>query len=154
VLSHFNSTASIVTGNWQRVDDFGFERPASPTIFEYYRKQRKARRRLGDLHEQELSVHGRHVLGQLRSAVWRKRSSAEAAFAGSSGERSEKKEGLGVADRERVLRQLESILNEGYEGIGWTIFKAGPRIGPDNPGHVDTKPAGIHQRTGSALLGR
>src|SRR5437764_1379048 len=39
VLSHFNSTASIVTGNWQRVDDFGFQAPATPTIFEYYRKQ-------------------------------------------------------------------------------------------------------------------
>src|SRR5215467_15796596 len=32
VLSHFNSTGSILTGNWQRVDDFGMERPASPTI--------------------------------------------------------------------------------------------------------------------------
>ena len=39
VLSHFNSTASIVTGNWQRVDDFGFQQPASPTLFEYFRKQ-------------------------------------------------------------------------------------------------------------------
>src|SRR5437588_3490009 len=37
VLSHYNSTASILTGNWQRVDDFGFQPPASPTIFEYYR---------------------------------------------------------------------------------------------------------------------
>src|SRR6266478_4517061 len=43
VLSHFNSTASIVTGNWQRVDDFGFQPPASPTLFELYRKQRSAR---------------------------------------------------------------------------------------------------------------
>src|SRR6266516_6431778 len=42
VLSHFNSTASIVTGNWQRVDDFGFQQPASPTLFELYRKQRAA----------------------------------------------------------------------------------------------------------------
>src|SRR5580700_1073657 len=42
VLSHFNSTASIVTGNWQRVDDFGFQPPAGPTLFEYYRKQRSA----------------------------------------------------------------------------------------------------------------
>src|SRR5258708_23953590 len=33
------STASLVTGNWQRVDDFGFQPPASPTIFEYYRKR-------------------------------------------------------------------------------------------------------------------
>src|SRR5205807_9089501 len=53
VLSHFNSTGSIVTGNWQRVDDFGFQPPASPTIFELYRKQRPARcgRRLGHRHE-------------------------------------------------------------------------------------------------------
>src|SRR5204862_2936338 len=36
-----------------------------------------------------------------------------------------KKAGEGVADRENVLRHLESILNEGYEGVGWTIFKAG-----------------------------
>ena len=42
VLSHFNSTASIVTGNWQRVDDFGFEAPASATIFEHFRKGLKA----------------------------------------------------------------------------------------------------------------
>src|SRR6266511_4837487 len=38
VLSHFNSTASIVTGNWQRVDDFGFQAPTGPTLFEYFRK--------------------------------------------------------------------------------------------------------------------
>ena len=43
VLSHFNSTASIVRGNWQRVDDFGFQPPASPTLFELYRKQRSVR---------------------------------------------------------------------------------------------------------------
>src|SRR5215468_5028149 len=42
VLSHFNSTASILTGNWQRVDDFGFQPPAGPTIFEYFRKGAKA----------------------------------------------------------------------------------------------------------------
>ena len=42
MLSHFNSTASIVTGNWQRVDDFGLQPPASATIFEYYRKGRRA----------------------------------------------------------------------------------------------------------------
>src|SRR5437764_13224199 len=42
VLSHFNSTASILTGNWQRVDDFGFQPPAGPTLFEYYRKATKA----------------------------------------------------------------------------------------------------------------
>jgi hypothetical protein len=42
VLSHFNSSASILTGQWQRVDDFGFQPPASPTVFETFRKQRDA----------------------------------------------------------------------------------------------------------------
>src|SRR5688572_31125514 len=42
VLSHFNSSASIVSGNWQHVDDFGFQPPAGPTIFELYRKQARA----------------------------------------------------------------------------------------------------------------
>src|SRR5215813_5488015 len=42
VLSHFNSTASILTGNWQRVDDFGFEPPAGATLFEQFRKQAAA----------------------------------------------------------------------------------------------------------------
>src|SRR5215472_8985011 len=41
VLSHFNSTASILTGNWQRVDDFGFQPPAGPTLFEAFRKGSK-----------------------------------------------------------------------------------------------------------------
>jgi hypothetical protein len=35
---------------------------------------------------------------------------------------------LGVAKRDNVQRQLETILNEGYEGVGWTIFKAGSRL--------------------------
>lgn len=39
VTSHFNSISSIVTGNWQRVDDWGMQPPATPTLFEYARKQ-------------------------------------------------------------------------------------------------------------------
>jgi len=38
VTSHFNTTSSIVTGNWQRVDDWGRMPPATPTVFEYMRK--------------------------------------------------------------------------------------------------------------------
>jgi hypothetical protein len=34
----------------------------------------------------------------------------------------------GVANREDVLRRLEDVLSEGYEGVGWTIFKAGPKL--------------------------
>jgi hypothetical protein len=34
----------------------------------------------------------------------------------------------GVANRDNVLRQLEGILNAGYEGVGWTIFQGGKQI--------------------------
>jgi hypothetical protein len=34
----------------------------------------------------------------------------------------------GVANRDNVLQRLEGILSEGYEGVGWTIFKGGAQI--------------------------
>jgi len=42
VTSHYNTISSILTGNWQRVDDWGKTPPASPTIFEYLRKRLQA----------------------------------------------------------------------------------------------------------------
>ena len=38
ILSHFNATSSIITGNWHWVNDFGAEYAQSPTLFETYRK--------------------------------------------------------------------------------------------------------------------
>jgi len=40
VTSHYNTISSVVTGNWQRLDDWGKTSPESPTIFEYLRKRR------------------------------------------------------------------------------------------------------------------
>jgi len=125
VLSHYNSTASILTGQWQRVDDFGFERPATPTIFEYFRKAskrgptdawaictNKSFASIGASGEQDWGtgfganvVLPKQLLLEAVDGVIKKDLEA------------------GVADRENVLRQLEDILNAGYEGIGWTIFE-------------------------------
>jgi hypothetical protein len=126
VLSHFNSTASIVTGNWQRVDDFGFQPPASPTVFELYRKQRSASALdawaiatnksfatmgassgpgFGERFGANVVLPKQLLLEAVQSAV---RQSDDG----------------GVANRDLVLEHLEGVLNEGYEGIGWTIFKA------------------------------
>jgi hypothetical protein len=126
VLSHYNSTASILTGNWQRVDDFGFQAPASATIFEYYRKQtgaapmdawviatNKSFSLIGSGSDRDLGrpyganvVLPKQLLLEAVENVIRKNSDA------------------GVANRENVLRHLEGIMSEGYEGVGWTIFKA------------------------------
>ncbi len=130
VLSHYNSTSSILTGNWQRVDDFGFSRAGSPTLFEYYRK----------------------ASGAPPADVWAVCTNKSFASMGAARSRDygedfganvvlpkqlllEAVEGVikrdldsGVADRDNVLGQLENILNAGYEGIGWTIFRGGREL--------------------------
>lgn len=123
VLSHFNSTASIVTGNWQRVDDFGFQPPGSATVFEAFRKQRKA--------------------GPMDAwAICTNKSFASMGSAGAPGANVllpkqllieavkdvVRGDGDGVADRDNVQRRLESILQEGYEGVGWTVFKGSRQL--------------------------
>jgi hypothetical protein len=130
VLSHFNSTGSIVTGNWQRVDDFGFQAPASPTIFELYRKQsgaspmdawiiatNKSFAQMGAGSDRDWGpAYGANVVLPKQLLL--------DAVGGVVRQRSEG----GVANRDNVLRQLESILSEGYEGVGWTIFKASRQL--------------------------
>lgn len=126
VLSHFNSTASIVSGNWQRVDDFGFQPPAGPTIFEMYRKQRRAKvldawviatnKSFATMGWGSDKDHGTPYGANV---VLPKQLLIEAVQ-----QVVRKKAPQGVADRENVQRQLENILSEGYEGVGWTIFKA------------------------------
>lgn len=130
VLSHFNSTASIVTGNWQRVDDFGFQPPAGATIFEDFRKQTGA----GPLDAWAVATNksfanmgcgSSRALGQPYGAnvVLPKQLLLEAVqnVVKQGG-------GSGVADRDAVLRRLEGVLDSGYEGIGWTIFQAGRKL--------------------------
>jgi hypothetical protein len=130
VLSHFNSTASIVTGHWQRVDDFGFQPPDSPTIFELFRKQTGA----GPLDAWVVATNKSFALMG---------SSADRSFGSPYGanvvlpkqllleaveEVVKQRAAGGVANREIVLQRLESVLTEGYEGLGWTIFQAGRKL--------------------------
>ena len=130
VLSHFNSTASIVTGNWQRVDDFGFEAPASATIFEHFRKANKAgpldawviatnksfasmgsssRRDFGVPFGANVVLPKQLLLDAVKDIVRKPKDSD-------------------LSDRDAVHRRLETILQEGYEGVGWTIFKGGRQM--------------------------
>ena len=125
VLSHFNSTGSILTGNWQRVDDFGLEPPATATIFEHYRKQTRSSPMDAwviatnkSFAQMGWSADPEGGLSYGANVVLPKQLLIEAV-----GETVKQKSGAGVASRENVLRHLEGVLNEGYEGIGWTIFK-------------------------------
>src|ERR1035437_9459327 len=44
VTAHFNAISSILTGNWQRVDDWGKLAPTTPTLFEQFRKGQRINR--------------------------------------------------------------------------------------------------------------
>ncbi len=130
VLSHYNSTSSIVTGNWQRVDDFGFQSAASPTIFERYRKSRRkpatdawaicTNKSFASMGATRVRGYGEDVGANV---VLPKLLLLEAVD-----EVIKRDLDQGVADRENVLHQLEGILNAGYEGIGWTIFRGGKQL--------------------------
>ena len=130
VLSHFNSTASILTGNWQRVDDFGQQPPASPTIFEYYRRQSRA----GPLDAWVIATNKSFAqIGSGADRNWGPSYGANVVLPkqlliDAIGEVVRNNAGRGVADRDNVLKHLESVLAEGYEGVGWTIFKAGREL--------------------------
>lgn len=130
VLSHFNSTASILTGNWQRVDDFGFQPPAGPTLFEYYRKGAKA----GPMDAWIIATNKSFAsMGASGDRAWGAPYGANVVLPkqlllDAVKEVVRKKPGGGVAERDNVLRQLEGVLAEGYEGVGWTIFKAGRQL--------------------------
>jgi len=130
VLSHFNSPASIVTGNWQRVDDFGFQPPAGPTIFEYFRKGAKASPMDAWIIATNKSFA---AMGASADRMWGAPFGANVVLPKqllleAVKEVVRKGPGGGVADRENVLRQLQGILSEGYEGVGWTVFKGGRQL--------------------------
>ena len=125
VLSHFNSTASIVTGQWQRVDDFGFQPPAAPTLFEYYRKAASA----GPMDAWVIATNKSFAsMGSSGTPFGANVVLPKQLLLDGVKDIVRKPKGGSVADRDNVLRRLEEILHEGYEGVGWTIFKGGAQL--------------------------
>jgi hypothetical protein len=125
VTSHYNTISSILTGNWQRVDDWGKVPPASPTIFEYLRKHLKMAQddvwlissnkaltnRIGASSMAEYGVpYGANVLFPkqlLINAVVNAAAKGRAAH---------------TADRVSMQPELASMLEaSNYEGLGWSV---------------------------------
>ena len=134
VTAHFNAISSILTGNWQRVDDWGKLAPATPTVFEHFRK------RLGVSRSETWVVASNKALTNMIGAssasdfgpeyganvVFPKQlmitAVADALRQGRTGN---------MADRAKVEAELESTLEgSNYEGLGWTVFDAAERLDP------------------------
>jgi len=134
VTAHFNAISSILTGNWQRVDDWGKLAPTTPTVFEHFRK------RLGASRSDTWVVASNKALTSLIGAssasdygpeyganvVFPKQlmitAVADALRRGRT---------ASMADRAKVEAEFESALGgSNYEGLGWTVFDAADRLDP------------------------
>lgn len=134
VTAHYNAIASILTGNWQRVDDWGKLPPASPTLFEYLRKQchippsdvwmvssNKALTRLigassdssyGPAFGANVVFPKQLLIEAVVHAIWAGRTGA-------------------MADPKKVQAELEATLEgTNYEGLGWSVFDDASQLDP------------------------
>lgn len=125
VTSHYNTISSILSGNWQRLDDWGKSRPASPTLFEYLRKQMRLKPEEAWLISSNKALTNQIGASSVRdfgpsygaNVIFPKQLLINAVVRAAA-------EGRAVhgADRAKVAPELEAILNsDNYDGLGWTI---------------------------------
>ena len=134
VTAHFNAISSILTGNWQRVDDWGKLAPTTPTLFEQFRKG------LGVDRSDTWVVASNKALTSLIGA------SSDSNYGSAYGANvvfpkqlmlqavvDALREGrtANMADRGKVEAELQSAMEgANYEGLGWNVFDAADRLDP------------------------
>jgi len=134
VTAHFNATSSILTGNWQRLDDWGKLPPATPTVFELFRKQ------LGVAQSDTWVVASNkaltNMIGASSSGNYGPAYGANVVFpkqlmVTAVAEALRRGRSANMADRAKIEAEFESMLaGSNYEGLGWTVFDAADRLDP------------------------
>jgi len=134
VTAHFNAISSILTGNWQRVDDWGNLPPTTPTVFEHFRK------RLGAPRSDTWMVASNKALtsqiGASSATDYGPEYGANVVFPKqliitAVADALRQGRTATMADRAKIEAELESTLEgSNYEGLGWTVFDAADRLDP------------------------
>ena len=142
VTAHFNAISSILTGNWQRVDDWGKLAPTTPTLFEQFRKGQRVDR------SDTWVVASNKALTSLIGAssdsnygpayganvVFPKQLMLMAVADALRGGRT-----ANMADRTKVEAELQSAMEgSNYEGLGWNVFDAADRLDPRVQSSIQT----------------
>jgi len=134
VTAHFNAISSILTGNWQRVDDWGKLAPTTPTLFEQFRKGLgvgsgstwvvASNKALTSQIGASSDAHFGPAYGA--NVIFPKQLMLQAVADALRGGRT-----ANMADRSKVEAELESAMEgSNYEGLGWNIFDASDRLDP------------------------
>jgi len=125
VTSHYNTISSILTGTWQRLDDWGKTSPVSPTVFEYLRKVLGLRQDQAWLISSNKALTSR--IGASSVSAFGPAFGANVIFpkqllisavvhAASQGH------AVHSTDRSTVQPDIEAILNsDNYDGLGWSV---------------------------------
>jgi len=123
VTSHFNTIASIITGVWQHVDDWGGQKPSDPTLFQYLQSQ------LGLNARDTWVVSSNKQLTANISAgvnvILSKQLMIEAV------ERIILGGGRKQLERDQLLTEMRTVLDADYERIGWGIPSASSFQSPE-----------------------
>jgi hypothetical protein len=134
VTAHFNAISSILTGNWQRVDDWGKLAPTSPTLFEQFRKGLRVDRSdtwVVASNKALTSMIGASSDSNFGPAfganvVFPKQLMLQAVVDALHQGRT-----ANMADRSKVEAELESAMEgSNYEGLGWNVFDASDQLDP------------------------
>jgi hypothetical protein len=134
VTAHFNAISSILTGNWQRVDDWGKLAPTTPTLFEQFRKGLRADRgntwvvASNKALTSQIGASSDSNYGPAYGAnvVFPKQLMLQAVADALRGGRT-----ANMADRAKIEAELESAMaGSNYEGLGWNVFDAADRLDP------------------------
>jgi len=130
LTGHFNSSSALLTGRWQNVDSFGSEPPASPTVFEFLRKERglppeetwvvATNKSFSLIGGSKLRGYGDPYAGNV---ILPKQLLLEAVQAAVRTD-----QGPGVEDRNNLAKQMLSALDEGYENYGWQVYDSGRKL--------------------------
>ncbi|MGA8090261.1 MAG: hypothetical protein WCA10_23515 [Terracidiphilus sp.] len=134
VTAHFNAISSILTGNWQRVDDWGKVAPTTPTLFEQFRKARRADR--SDTWVVASNKALTSLIGASSAAGYGTAYGANVVFpkqlmltAVEEALRSGRT--ANMADRAMVETELQNALEgNNFEGLGWNVFNAADQLDP------------------------
>jgi len=152
VTAHFNAISSILTGNWQRVDDWGKLAPTTPTMFEQFRKLSKA-----DRSDTWLIASNKALTSQIGASsdsrfgpeyganvVFPKQLMLQAVADALRGRRT-----ANMADRNKVEAELENaMMGSNYEGLGWNVFDAAQELDPRVQSTMKAAVAGFVQSGG------
>ncbi len=124
VTAHFNTISSILTGTWQHVDDWGREPPRHPTLFQYLQKQLH----VGPAETWVVTSNKALTsnIGVGANVILSKQLLVEAVeriILGSSRRRR--------LDRELLLEELVSVMQDDYERIGWNVASPAATLDPE-----------------------